>query len=69
MFTHWIALEKLHRRNHIRAISKLGVTLHHGWERCRITKTAIFSNVELFSIVKDKADALYFIRFGISAEN
>jgi hypothetical protein len=42
MFIHWIALEKLHGRNPIRAVSKLGLTLRQSWERCRVTKNATF---------------------------
>ena len=42
MFIHWIALEKLHGRSRIRAISKLGRTLRQSWEKCRVTKKAIF---------------------------
>ena len=69
MFVHWIVLEKLHGRSHIRAIEKLGLTLRQRSERCRVTKNAIFSNVGFFSTVKDKTSTLDFIRFGISAEN
>ena len=42
MFIHSTALEKLPERSHIRAILKPGRKLRRSWERCWVTKKAIF---------------------------